>query len=642
MLKRLMLLLTTFTVLFAFVTYQPKKVEANGVSTVVSFAAKQALKAATKSAVTDTVGSLALKVASKDLAEQYVKKEGLQLVVLEGGKKAMVKTAMTETQKVTLKKEIDNVIDLKIYGNSPKWVKYLDWFVGVGAVVLVGQVLYATVTGDFSGFISEIFNEAMSNLGWLVPAVQLGPNGEVPGDDPVSIPKDTPVSNPNHPTNPVPIPDYTQSLNYRDDSSNSTTLPHLTMNLSKVIDFNSLVFSYEIMHDAIYPDTRFQLPSYISFRAQGDTSSTIVDPIDLNALYQRELSIGGSPLKGQYGFPMISSYLTVKLGNTVLANNVLTPSYQTNYRMTLPSSFDLRKYNKIVFQRNHYDMDLRTVISRYFLYNTVFSVPMLYVEVSKPFSGTTVLPTPVPVDRVYVRNHNGASSTLSLNPVNIRMGAHSSMDLALNSGFLPKPEINPQTIRVPMISPKTGQIAWPQKTLLPDGYTYNPDSQTITDPAGNPVTDPATIPQKNPDPVIETSPEGNTVIDGVPTTNPAPDPVPGVDPVPPGGTNPPITTGDPKEINWAKLKAIPGIFTKKFPFSLPWDAKRFVDSVLGSIPQAKDISVKLDEIGGIHIGMDITLPDFFDPFFDFSRIITLIIFDIGLIYGLYRLLGGAS
>ena len=637
MFKKFLLVITTIVVLFSFVTYQPQKVDANGVTQITAFAAKKALQAATKSAVNDTVGSLALKVASKDLAEQYVKKEGLQLVVLEGGKKAMVKTTMTETQKIALKKEIDNVIDLKVYGNSPKWVKYLDWFVGVGAVVLVGQVLYATVTGDFSGFINEIFNEAMINLGWLTPAVQVGRNGEIPGKDPVSIPRDSPVAEPDHPTNPVPVPDYSRYVTYRSATSTGTTIPSVTLNVpsSEYVDVNGYVWSAEVQHDVVYPETGYPTPNGIF-----PNGSINVSPINFPRLRSSnvlEFGWGVSSFRGS--FHVKDTFVTVKLGSTYLVNNEYVTS---NLRsLSMPSTFDSSKYNKIISQNNYYDVNTRSLVSRFIMLNTSFNVPTLSVMSVKPFTGTTIIPDKNPLTRLRF-DFWQTTSSISLNPVTIRLGIHTSLDMALDVPYLPQPNIGMGDMRVPIISPQSGKVAWPQKTILPDGYTYNPDSQTITDPAGNPVTDPATIPQKNPDPVIETSPDGNTVIDGVPTTNPAPDPVPGVNPVPPGGTNPPITTGDPKEINWAKLKAVPMILTKKFPFSLPWDAKRFMEGVFGEVPAAEEFSLKIDKLMGVDFNLNVTMPEYFDGWFAFSRTATVILFDIGLIYALYRLLGGAS
>lgn len=626
MLKRLLLVITTITVLFAFVTYQPKKVDA-AASTVVSFAAKQALKAATKSAVNDTVGSLALKIASKEVAENYVKKEGLNLVVLEGGKKAMVKTTMNQTEKVALKKEIDNVIDMKIYGNAPGWVKFIDWFVGVGAVVLVGQVLYAAVTGEMSDFISEIFNEAMRNLGWLVPAVPLGHNGAVPGKDPVKIPNNSPVVEPDHPTNPIPMPDYSRYVTYKARTSSSTTLPNVTLNVptSEYVDLSGFVWSAEVMHETVYPNTSFPLPIRVN------VNDTIGSPLAMNDLWgSRRVNFYDSNYT-----KYINRYITIKLGDQYLMKDVYNTSRNFSYQ--LPNSFDVRKYNKMISQNEFFDMDARTIVSRFILLNTSFKVPTLSIMVTSPFSGNTVMPARNRVTKL-TYSFYPSDTSFNLNPVTIRLGIHTSMEMALDVPYLPTPEIGTGEIKVPMISPKTGKIAWPQKTILPDGYTYNPQTQEILDPVGNPVTNPETIPELNPDPVIKTTPDGEQVIDGVPTGQPAPDPVS----PPSGGGGSEFTGGDPKDINWDKLKAVPAIFTKKFPFSLPWDAKRFIDGVLGGVPQAKDIVVKLDEIGGVHIGMNITLPDFFDAFFSFTRTMTLIIFDIGLIFGLYRLLGGAS
>lgn len=634
MFKKIMILLSTIVLTFAFVTHQPKKVDA-AAGTVVSFAAKQALKAATKSAVADTVGSLALKTATKEVAENYVKKEGLNLVVLEGGKKAMVKTTMNQTEKVALKKEIDNVIDLKIYGNAPGWVKFIDWFVGVGAVVLVGQVLYAAVTGEMSGFITEIFNEAMINLGWMAPAVPLTVDGNVPTQDPVVVPNDTPQYTPRDPVSPSPIP-TSHYHNIYDNTSTSRVNGNFSFRFPEMF-LHNLTVSYEVMNDSVYNDTRFPMPEYVS--SINNYSADYLKnsyPLNLEQLsYYRTLKPGlstASPLGSDFTY-------TVKYGNTVLAENYNHYGL-SSAGIKMPSDFSYTKYNKLVIQYPTWDKELKVIVSRLYLFSTHFKLPTLFAMATKPFDGSTVPPNQT-VDNT-IKNFQfqtfSTSSTPEINPIRYRVGFHSSLELALNSDSLPMPKINHTEIKIPMISPETGKIAWPQKTILPDGYTYNPETQEILDPVGNPVTNPETIPELNPDPVIETTPDGEQVIDGVPTGQPAPEPVS----PPTGGGGDPITTGDPKEINWAKLKGVPMILTKKFPFSLPWDAQRFMQGVFGDVPQAEEINFKIDKLAGIHFGLDIKIPPYFDSFFDFSRQATVILFDIGLIYALYRLLGGAS
>jgi len=168
MLKRLMLLLTTFIVLFAFFTYQPKKVDAF-VSTAAKFVAQQTLKAVTKTSVDTTINKMLVDEVLDEVKKNYAVKNGFKLIE-NGGQKVLVKSSLDSAEKKLLKDEIDDVIEKQVYGNAPKWVVYADWFVGVGAVIMVGQLLYATVTGDFGSYISDLITEAMTNLGWLTPA----------------------------------------------------------------------------------------------------------------------------------------------------------------------------------------------------------------------------------------------------------------------------------------------------------------------------------------------------------------------------------------------------------------------------------------------------------------------------------------
>lgn len=76
-------------------------------------------------------------------------------------------------------------------------------------------------------------------------------------------------------------------------------------------------------------------------------------------------------------------------------------------------------------------------------------------------------------------------------------------------------------------------------------------------------------------------------------------------------------------------------FTTKFPFSLPWDLKRALESLQAS-PSEMRFQVYLPLIGNFDL-----IPSFIFEFAEPVRKVFLVMFDIGMIFALRRLLGGA-
>lgn len=616
MFKKFLLVITTIVVLFTFVTYQPQKAEAFA-GTAVKFVAQQTLKAVTKVSIDSTFQKMLVKELLDETAENYAKKTGMK-VVEHGGQKLLVKSSMNETEKVLLKKEIDSVIDKKVYGNAPSWVKFVDWFIGVGAVVLFADALYATITGDFNGFLAEILTDAMRNLGWLETAVPKNPDGSDPSTNPIVHPSDSPIANPDRN---IPIPNYTRFVTLQDDSSSGKSYYSAQLNIADndYADKNGYVSTFESMYQNVSDSTRFPMP----------TNLNDFSPFVIGQLQSGYLTLN-SP---SYIFPVVGYNFTVRYGDTVLYDGVPTSS---TFGIELPSGFDYHKYNKVIHQRQYFDGTSMRVYNRFLLISTLNRQPMLSAISSMPYTDKPSMPSQL---FSYKFTVSGSNVNHVENPLTMRFGIHSNYKYALDVSSLPSPTIVPDEVVTPLLNTNTGKIAVPQKSILPEGYTYDPQDQVIKNPTGDVVQDPSTIPTFTPDPVLETTPDG-LVVDGTPVDVP----------VPPSGAEPPVdgggsgdfTTGDPKEINWAKLKGVPMILTKKFPFSLPWDAKRFMEGVFGNIPAADEISFKIDSLMGIHFGLDITLPSYFDDWFDFARTATTILFDIGLIYALYRLLGGAS
>lgn len=165
-------------------------------------------------------------------------------------------------------------------------------------------------------------------------------------------------------------------------------------------------------------------------------------------------------------------------------------------------------------------------------------------------------------------------------------------------------------------------------------HPNNPYSPNNPNPAEVPeiplIPDITPSPQPSPEPTPEPSPE------------PSPDPSPEPSPEP---SNPvPSPPGDPNfdegkgcgELN-LDLKSI-DLFTTKFPFSIPWDVFRALEAAFGKMG-AEEPKFVLSFISDNTV---LELPDFIKEWVPLVRTIILFLFDVSIIYALYRWLGGAS
>ncbi|WP_420769196.1 hypothetical protein ACNR9V_20660 (plasmid) [Parageobacillus thermoglucosidasius] len=102
--------------------------------------------------------------------------------------------------------------------------------------------------------------------------------------------------------------------------------------------------------------------------------------------------------------------------------------------------------------------------------------------------------------------------------------------------------------------------------------------------------------------------------------------------------------GNPENINWDKLKMAGSAFTTSFPFSIPWDVGRALDAAFGSVEELEDAPTwewKINLLGQQY-PIRFKIDDYFLEWFGIIRSVMLIMFDIGLVYAVRKMLGGAS
>lgn len=93
-----------------------------------------------------------------------------------------------------------------------------------------------------------------------------------------------------------------------------------------------------------------------------------------------------------------------------------------------------------------------------------------------------------------------------------------------------------------------------------------------------------------------------------------------------------------RELELPTLKPIGNAFTHAFPFSIPWDIKRFIDNAFGGVNSERP-SYDLTFLGD---GVVLEIPAFFDNWMPFIRGLLVFVFDISVLFLFYRFMKGGG
>lgn len=203
--------------------------------------------------------------------------------------------------------------------------------------------------------------------------------------------------------------------------------------------------------------------------------------------------------------------------------------------------------------------------------------------------------------------------------------------------FIPSPDTMPE--EVPITIPDNLEVPFPWNEPFPEG----------------PITETPPLPEDNVNPVPNPNPNTGTDLNPIPDTSPLPEPLPEPlpdEPLPPDSEacKSPATDllsffkdsliGNFACFNWTKLKMSGAFFTNKFPFSIPWDIGRALSATFGGLTPTDEIpSYQLKIFDWEH---ELTIPDYFAKWFKMIRVMLLVMFDIGLVWSVRKMLGGAS
>lgn len=209
-----------------------------------------------------------------------------------------------------------------------------------------------------------------------------------------------------------------------------------------------------------------------------------------------------------------------------------------------------------------------------------------------------------------------------------------------NAPGKPIPIITPAAI--PLVEIGTGKPVVPY--TKPDGsmgFTtgVNPSTGSQIDVDENSVV------VGNPN--IIQNPNGSETVSPAPTPqNPTPSPDGGAIKPPP--IDPEKTPEFPEgetcsaTLKLPKLGLLFNSMSDSFPFSIPWDLKSGFDALFSEIGKEKPKFTYKFNVKGEQKSWDIKLPDYFDSWKPFTDSLLIFVFDVGIIYGIYRLIQGGG
>lgn len=189
----------------------------------------------------------------------------------------------------------------------------------------------------------------------------------------------------------------------------------------------------------------------------------------------------------------------------------------------------------------------------------------------------------------------------------------------------------------PMTSTTTGETVYPQpqsdgsiKYKTGTGIEINEDDVTVGEPS------------------IVRKPDGSTTVKKAPTlenSNPKPN-EDGTLPPPKDPNAPPIEIPEGETCSATlKLPKILPLFhslSTSFPFSIPWDLKSGFDAVFSEMGNDKpEFSYKF-EFNGSQKEWAMKFPAYFDSWKPFTDSVLIFVFDVGLVYAIYRLMQGGG
>lgn len=609
--------------------------EAAVVSKVASAAAKKVAKVPIKELTKDIAFDMAAQAIGQQFNEKLTFKfeegyEGYCMTEIKPdgscGRVVQVKKNLTVHELDRIDKQVETEMDKAITGGKgfPKWQKFLDWFLPIWLVSAGVTAITYAFDSDVKSLFNEIGYNTLVSLGLIkplhspvefTPIKHDSPEYDIPfkpGDNlpPSILPLDVSF---------VDLIMKTQVFYFNERNSGWTdwfsyyvTLDGVSYEMMK-LKSGEILFNYEM-----YGDIR-----NIAVKVNGN----VIKSGKPGEVYN---SLQGLAFQSQ---------LDTNWYNRLSTVNVRTPykvgsSYYTDVLVTtkdgniLEFQAEHEKYpqgNLTRFQTYYYDSDRVSDVSSKVITNQIPNklilvpafeevqeeIPEVVTKYEKDKNIAIVPPAAVPLREV------GTGETVIRNPSKTPGGENTYQ----------KPD---------------GTIV-PEDNIEVGDPVVTPSKPGQTDPGGKPIPEGTPVVTPTPTPSVPT-PAPIPVVPTPTPTNPADPDAPTVPPTDPPGTGepfPPEETCDAK-LNFPRYIPFMNTLSNAFPFSIPWDIQRALNAAFGEIGSERPGFDYTFNFNGQEKTWRIEVPKFFDSWKPFTDGLLLLVFDVGIMFGIYRFMKGGG
>lgn len=648
------ILIVLFALLILSVPYQQQyqqNVHAAIVSKVASAAAKKVAKVPIKELTKDIAFDLAAQAIGQQFNEKLTFKfeegyEGYCMTEIKSdgscGRVVQVKKDLTVEEINKIDSQVETEMDKAITGGKgfPKWQKFLDWFVPIWLISAGVTAITYAFDSDVRSLFNEIGYNTLVSLGLIKP---VEPTGGA-------------VVNP-----PVYIPDQEIETKPINDGEQLIVKDKLSPNESENWANTDSMTTEQVMNLVGYQTYQFREWEAVSI----DTWSVRTPElygffIVRNAYIQMLTSLYGEVTQAVWekdGVKVANStpFVDGKYHSIMTPSGVNTLSNSMTWRMPYQKSDGMWVsdfYSSVGNERHHVQLthtenNFNKQVLREIGVRTNYTGFHEWTPVRSIFRIDGNQPAKRPILAPYFEEVENVIPT----PVT----QYQKDD---KIAFVPP-------AAVPIREVGTGETVTrtPAKTPDEEPIYQKPDG-TIVPPDNIEVGDPVVTPSKpgQLDPGGKPIPEGTPVATPTPTPNnptPAPVPlVPGEVPtnptepdaptVPPGTEPPPTEQPFPEEpscdakLNFPRYIPFMNTLSNAFPFSIPWDIERALNAAFGEIGSERPGFDYTFDFMGSEKTWRVEVPKFFDSWKPFTDGLLLLIFDVGIMFGIYRFMKGGG
>lgn len=615
MLKKVVLILSSLIVLS--LPYQQQYVEGAIFSKVASKGAQKIVKEVIKESAFDYAVNIFLDEAFTMALEEKQKYQAQQDYEIFCGKKMpdlitcekpmQVKSNLTALDKANIGQQAEIELDKLITNGKgfTRWQKFLDWFIPIW----VTSFALTAITYAFDPEVRSLFNEAGYNT-----LVTLGIIKPVTDKTAISPIKESAQQLPS-----VETQSLTRISTGGEDIQHKIPIPSLSReNMIIQANFNNSsdasMSSYEVRFNTVIA---WQLSSgRINFY-----------PSIFGQMSEVTMAYNGQVISTQPGKPTAMDYTV----NDITAGINIGSAKISSIMTRLPYQVNGFWYTDILYNT----VDGNSLHIQGKSAQNLIGDPITEVHTWGKFSysgskemRTTVFPNQSPYKKILPPKYEELETG---NPIKTKYENDKGEIALIPPSALPYTQTSTGIQLTPEIDETTGE----QKFTTPTGENVPEDDITVGEPNV----------QDNP------SPAPNTVTPPATQTNPNPEPIPltPTDPPPPPltpvETLPPLfPEGESCDVGLKLPKFNPLMHTisDAFPFSIPFDLKDGFDAIFAEMGNEKpEFDYKFNFMGDEQ-SWKITIPDYFDSWKAFTDSFLIFIFDIGIIYAIYRFMGGGN